>query len=52
MERKKGRKIGRIEEQPGKEAMRLYSEKQACPRSRNPTAVKTYFPLDGNTFFV
>jgi hypothetical protein len=34
-------KKGRIEEQPGKKAMRLHSDKQACPRRRNPTAVKT-----------
>src|SRR5258708_37413655 len=33
--------MGRIEEQSGKEGMRLHSEKQACPRRGNPTAVKT-----------
>src|SRR5512135_2184570 len=33
--------MGRIEEQSGKEAMRLLSEKEACPRKGNPTAVKT-----------
>src|SRR5216684_7290122 len=32
--------MGRIEKQPGKETMRLHSEKQACPRRGNPTAVK------------
>jgi hypothetical protein len=32
MESKKGRKGGRIEHQPGKKAMRLFSDKQACPR--------------------
>jgi|SRR5712692_5359429 len=31
----------RIEEKPGKKAMRLPSEKQTCPRRGNPTAVKT-----------
>ncbi len=30
-----------IEEKPGKEARRLHSEKHACPRRGNPTAVKT-----------
>src|SRR6266446_1874108 len=30
-----------MEEQPEKEAMRLHSEKQACPRRKNPTAIKT-----------
>src|SRR6266699_3154886 len=33
--------MGRIEKLPGKEAMRLHSEKQACPRRGTPTAVKT-----------
>ena len=33
--------MGRIEDQSGKEAMRLYSEKQACPSRGNLTAVKT-----------
>src|SRR6266516_6605087 len=33
--------MGRSEEEAGKEAMRLHSEKQACPRRGNPTAVKT-----------
>src|SRR5216683_3030948 len=38
MESKTGR---RREDQPGKEAIKLYSEKEACPRRGNPTAVKT-----------
>src|SRR2546429_2343209 len=33
--------MGRMEEHSGKEAMRLLSEKEACPRKGNPTAVKT-----------
>ena len=33
--------MGRIEKLPGKEARRLHSEKPACPRRGNPTAVKT-----------
>src|SRR5260221_12503941 len=33
--------MGRIEEQSGKEGMRLHSEKEAWPRRGNPTAVKT-----------
>jgi hypothetical protein len=33
--------MGRIEEQSEKEAMKLRSEKQACPRRGNPTALKT-----------
>ena len=33
--------MGEIEEQPGKKAMRCHSEKQACPRRTNPTAVET-----------
>ncbi len=37
----KGQEMGRIEEQSEKEAMKLHSEKQACPRRENPTAVKT-----------
>lgn len=41
MESKKRQKKGRIENQPGKEAMRLHTEKQACPRRGTPTAVKT-----------
>lgn len=32
--------MGGIEEQPGKEGRRLYPQKHACPRRRNPTAVK------------
>ncbi len=32
--------MGGIEEQPGKEGRRLHSEKHACPRRGNPTAVK------------
>ena len=32
--------MGGIEEQPGKEGRRLHSEKHACPRRKNPTAVK------------
>src|SRR6266849_8032398 len=32
--------MGRSEEQAGKEARRLHSEKQTCPRRGNPTAVK------------
>src|SRR5260370_8442300 len=32
--------MGGIEEQPGKEGRRLHSEKYACPRRGNPTAVK------------
>ncbi len=51
MESKKG-----IEGQPGKEARRLHSEKQACPRRGNPTAVKTALSRrqterDGKTFW-
>ena len=41
MESKKRQKKGRIENQPGKEGMRLHPEKQAGPRRGNPTAVKT-----------
>src|SRR2546430_2958060 len=41
MESKKRQKRGRIEEQSGKVAMRLHSEKHVCPRRRNPTALKT-----------
>ena len=33
--------MGRIEKLPGKEAIRLHSDKPACPRRGNPTAVKT-----------
>src|SRR5258708_2424002 len=33
--------MGGIEGQPGREARRLPSEKQVCPRRGNPTAVKT-----------
>jgi len=33
--------MGRIEDQSGKEAMRLYSDKLACPSRGNLTAVKT-----------
>ena len=33
--------MGRIEQPSEKEAMKLHSEKQACPRKGNPTAVKT-----------
>ena len=36
----KGQKMGGIEEQPGQEGRRLHSEKHACPRRGNPTAVK------------
>jgi len=41
IESQKRQKRGRIEEQPAKEAMRLHTEKQACPRRKNLTAVKT-----------
>ena len=34
-ERRKEQKMREIKEQPGKEAMRLHSEKQACPRRGN-----------------
>ena len=37
----KRRKRARIEEQPGKKAMRLHAEKQACPRRGNLPVVKT-----------
>jgi hypothetical protein len=36
-----GQKVGRMEEQSGKEAIRLHSEKPACPRRGNRTTVKT-----------
>jgi hypothetical protein len=35
IERKKGGKRARIEEQPGKKATRLHAEKLACPRRGN-----------------
>jgi hypothetical protein len=38
-ERKKGGKRARIEEQPAKKAMRLHTEKLACPRRGNPPVV-------------
>src|SRR6266567_4281057 len=46
----------RSEKQPGKEAMRLYAEKQACPRRRNPTTLKTVLSCrqserDGKAFW-
>jgi hypothetical protein len=34
-------KRGRLEDRPGKEAMRLHREKQACPRRRKLLALKT-----------
>ena len=40
MESKTGRREQDLGKQPGKKAIRLHSEKQACPRKRNPTAVK------------
>ena len=38
IEGEKKQKMREIEEQPGKEAIRLYSEKHACPRRGNPKA--------------
>jgi hypothetical protein len=35
----KEQKMGEIEEQRGKKAMRFHSEKQACPSGENLTAV-------------
>jgi hypothetical protein len=36
-----GGQRGRIEEQPGKKAMKLHTEQQASPRRGNPPIVKT-----------
>src|SRR6266487_192654 len=56
VESKKGRKEAGLRGNQAQEVMRLHSEKQACPRKRDFTAVKTALgccqtECDGKTFW-